>query len=231
MESKTTKERPILFTGDMVRAILDGRKTQTRRPIKPQPDAHGIRWGLQGWEDCHGYTVKCPCGEPGDILYVRESYRKYINHDDAVTYLGEEIIEYAADGHGPIYQADGDGCQMFNADGTEKMIPWRPPIHMPKSAARIWLQVTDTMADRVQNISEWAAMEEGVEKYHNTSWYKQYGSDNGWVANAYASFATLWKCVYGEDSWDRNDWVWPVSFRVLSTTGRPAKFPALCEAL
>lgn len=206
------KERSILFTGDMVRAILDGRKTQTRRIIKPQPDAHGIRWGLQGWEDCHGYPVKCPCGEPGDVLYVRETWRRTYN-------TISNKWDY-------IYKADGG--LWVDDDGPVK---WYPSIHMPKVAARIWLQVTDTTADRVQNISEWAAMEEGVEKYHKTDWYKQYGSDNGWAATAYASFATLWKCVYGEDSWDRNDWVWPVSFRVLSTTGRPAKFPALCEAL
>jgi hypothetical protein len=122
------KERPILFSGEMVRAILDGRKTQTRRVIKPQPDARGPRWCNQ-WEDWHGTKMRQP-PEPGDQLWVREKHN--IDKDED----GSDSVLYWADFEKP------------------EVLPmkWRPSIHMPRWASRINLLVKDVRVERVQDI-------------------------------------------------------------------------------
>lgn len=245
------KERPIIFTTNMVRSILDGRKTQTRRIIKARDQPYleteidEVAFSpVNGWcvrrpfitqESMTCYevtqTFKCPYGQPGDILYVKETFRKYNHITQEGGLLGESVLEYKADGHGALVEHDGDGCIIYKKNGEEKLISWTSPRFMPKEAARTWLQVTDIRVERVQDISEEDAMAEGVEKYHNTDWYKRYGSDDHWCATAYASYAYLFETINGKDAWNANPWVWVITFRVLSTTGRPAKFPALCEAI
>lgn len=244
------KERPILFTGDMVRAIIDGRKTQTRRlsgleQINFNPDI----WinDAVGTDDKERFTASfestitgsnfiasCPYGQPGDILWVRETWRKY-NLFDENGYFGADIIDFAADNPEPMVMHDGDGFQMYNKKGQEKMIPFRPSIHMPKSAARIWLQVTDIRVERVQDISEADARAEGAEKGIFRMGPNVEKGEFQLELNHHARFVEgfkfIWHQVNGAESWDDNPWVWVITFRVLSTTGRPAKFPALCEAL
>ena len=163
------KERPILFSGPMVRAILDGRKTQTRRVVKPQPD--WIRPRVSDDGIAHGYCgsgptdgIKCPYGTVGDRLWVRESWAKSGEVGDAT--------EYRADNPDPI--------------GAK----WRPSIHMPRWASRIDLEITGIRVERLQEISERDAMAEGCEYLTNSvarsNFVKLWISINGqdsWSAN------------------------------------------------
>ncbi len=212
------KQIPILFSTPMVQAILDGRKTQTRRLIKPQPNGalHDVNMGY--WSEFpdnlkHAY-IKCPYGKPGDVLWVRETYRHYMELESE-----KRIVEYAADGAAEqLPLCDGDGFHIFNKDGSEKMVPWIPSIHMPKSACRIYLQITDIRVERLQDISEEDAKAEGVLYYGDESGdYKDYtyndvyGDDWG-VTTAKKSFGTLWESINGPESWNANPWVWVISF-------------------
>jgi hypothetical protein len=198
------KQRPILFSTPMVQAILEGRKTMTRRVIKPQPETtlYDVKMGY--WSEYpndlkHPY-VKCKHGEIGDVLYVRETWRKYLSED------GNEIIDFAADDHEMLYLTDGDGFQVFNKDGSEKFVPYRPGIHLPKKHSRIWLRITDIRVEKLQDISEEDAKKEGV----NSSNYTGIGVDELKV-NRYA-FRDLWDKINGDESWLQNPWVWVISF-------------------
>lgn len=201
------KERPILFSTPMVQAILEGRKTQTRRVIKPQPELMNDNLHLN-WKE-HYYKLPSelarlnPYGQPGDILWVRETWAEVHHHD------GEKFIAYKAD-------------FPFSVNR------WKPSIHMKKEHARIWLQVEDILVERVQDITEDDAIAEGVEPIQvidstSTSGtiYKNYtDSGNGYV-NPVNSFDTLWVAIKGFESWKANPWVWVVKFKVLSTNGKP----------
>lgn len=133
--------RPILFNTEMVRAILDGRKTVTRRVVKPQPT--NPRWnnvGWLGWDDGHGYRMKPPC-VPGDVLWVRETW----NH-----------VKFGTGDWHYEYRADSD--KWSNGSFAQ----WRPSIYMPKEAARIFLRVKHVRVDRLQDMDEDAAIAEGI---------------------------------------------------------------------
>jgi hypothetical protein len=138
--------RPILFNGEMVRAILDGRKTQTRRPVKPQPyTTHPIHESpvyrnKTDTADCLLNRDQCPFGEPGDRLWVRETW--------------EPFCEGRV-----LYRADGED-QKNNVNGTSHC--WRPSIHMPRWASRIMLEVTGVRVERIQSISGIDAQNEGI---------------------------------------------------------------------
>lgn len=223
------KEIPILFSTPMVQAILEGRKTMTRRIVKPrsgnnfqietakfEPNAIGYyhnRYIQEIDEDerTTGKTVFCPFGktETGSILWVRETWCNAIDED--VPYL---------------YRATHSEAQRLDEDGS----PWRPSIHMPKDASRIWLEVTDISVERLHDITEEDAEAEGVEKYHcrcggNFGHYESGGYDNEceclqWpLSHHVMPFRDLWNSING--NWDQNPWVWVVSFKVLSTTGKP----------
>lgn len=193
------KERPILFSGPMVRAILDGRKTQTRRIVKPQPtgcepyrcerycpaivrpdgelDAGPEVFGC--YSDDGEWGVRCPYGGPGDRLWVRERWAAVKGFD---WYRPRDIprnatITYA--GHGDTACANGIG-------------KWRPSIHMPRWASRITLDVEAVRVERLQDITDEDAAAEGVE-YRTV-------------------FAELWESINGRGSWDLNPWVWVVEF-------------------
>jgi hypothetical protein len=187
----TPKERPILFSGLMVRAILHGRKTQTRRVIKPQPFEHGsdglvsAGWGwsigqkckLQAWKvDEIGSAMAkyCPHGKPGDRLWVRETFAIH----------GNEIAYAATDQHLV-------GCDR-----------WKPSIHMPRRASRITLEITDVRVERLNEISRGDAMAEGCP--HSNLAYGQNPCD--W-------FRELWESINGPESWAANPWVWAIEFR------------------
>jgi hypothetical protein len=125
--------RPILFSGPMVRTILEGRKTQTRRVIKPQ------------LKDCPWVADGCPYGQPGDLLWVREAWN-YFGGNEYLYQQDKESVSYRADP--PVTQIHGD--------------KWRPSIHMPRWASRLTLRITDVRVQRVQEISEGDAVAEGV---------------------------------------------------------------------
>ena len=136
------KERPILFNGKMVQSILDGRKTQTRRVIKPQPVSNPFP--LQ----------RCPYGVPIDLLWVQETWVKW---DAGIAYLADCLNR-----HG-VESEDSKRCRL------DYGVIWKPSIHMPRWASRITLRVTDVRVERVQEISEADAQAEGVSAWHDTN--------------------------------------------------------------
>lgn len=220
------KERPIPFTGPEVLAVLEGRKTQARRPIKPQPSvveggtAFFVGHG-QGGPGSLDRIIRCPFGQPGDRLWVRETFSR---RDDT------RIVAYRADGECGAWLDDGDGERIWNRHGGIIEVPgsggpswglanyggrWRPSIHMPRWASRITLEVTRVRVERVQEISEEDAKAEGTlllvegvivpgsvppervalthRDFFQDSWDRTYAKRGSW--------------------WASNPWVWVVEFK------------------
>ena len=205
MSEAAIKERPILFSGEMVRAILDGRKTQTRRVVKELPGGRGgpvgdhVKFWRKGNEDpgrwcgCDGLGslgwVKCPFGVPGDRLWVRETW--HANHT-------KEVVHYRADygEHDPFRE---ETCGEDHSLVGER---WRPSIHMPRWASRITLEVTDVRVERLQEITNGEARAEGFPVDESGTWWRD-RFHSGWDAlNAKRGFG-----------WDTNPWVWVVEFK------------------
>lgn len=218
------KERPILFSGEMVRAILDGRKTQTRRIVKPQPPSyvHEIRVGMyepvvirKGMEEpgipVFGFANeeqgrKCPFGQPGDRLWVRESWA---------------VVPRVTD-NGPKHKAKGDGTgATWKADwnGNPSGFKWKPSIHMPRWASRITLEITGVRVERLNDISEEDARSEGLE---DRAWMgpSQITLKDGKTVHGQSvyCFKALWESINGKGSWDANPWVWVIEFKRLETS-------------
>jgi hypothetical protein len=200
----TTRERPIIFSAAMVRAILDGTKSQTRRIVKPQGDRiwpHVFPSGASGWmtdaAHAHGDTTAlfCPYGQPGDRLWLREKHsieNRYRN----------VWCTYAADGHRQAVPAP----QLV----TVSRPGMRPSIHMPRWASRITLEVTGIRAERLQDISFSDVKAEGCEI--RQFWI--FGADDARrLEVARTVYKQLWESINGPDSWDANPWVWVVRFR------------------
>lgn len=186
------KHIPILFSTPMVQAILDGRKTMTRRVIKPQPDEDGLAKFLptRQWHDTDARVYKCPYGKPGDILWVRETFAN-LNAD------------FPTNPKCYVYKADD---LQGNSYGP---VTWKPSIHIPKEACRLFLKVTDVRVERLQEISEDDAKAEGIEKM--SGYYRDYLNRGGNLP-PYASFQSLWQSINGPESWDANPWVWVIQF-------------------
>ncbi|EME1467121.1 hypothetical protein V3510_003379 [Serratia marcescens] len=202
------KERPVIFNGEMVRAILDGRKTQTRRVMKPQPEPcyRGGHWwpsnafktmlhieeqmqnGQGGWKGLAGDA--CPFGQVGDRLWVRETWARYNIDQDA---------------HDMAYRAT-------TPDDWPKEGRWRPSIHMPRWASRITLEITAVRVERLNSIGDVEAMREGIQNLTTCS-HADFGIPG--VVNAQhpvRAFQLLWESIYGEESWSANPWVWVIEF-------------------
>ena len=221
------KERPILFSAPMIRAILAGTKTQTRRLIKPVGNDEGFvlqDYGDGFWpyrsedgesgfyRDRDGYDteerIKCPHGQPGDRLWVRESFSGpyCMEAQDGMaaappsTWAHESRIWYWADG------------DPTHGDWTRP----RPSIHMPRWASRITLEVTAVKVERLQDISETDAIAEGIEKTPNGFWSLYGQADADGTYSPRASYRALWESINGPRSWDANPWVWCVSFKRLA---------------
>lgn len=190
------KERPILFSAPMVRAILGGRKTQTRRIV----NARVAPWLLDpahGWDDAYvldpgnELLARCPYGAPGGRLWVRETWARLTGN-----------------GHRIVYRADGDDPRLGWDDDPSTRRPrmtWTPSIHMPRWASRITLEVTDVRVERLQAITEEDAVAEGVARHVE-----------GATRGARTAFASLWDSLNGERTpWSTNPWVWVVGFRRL----------------
>ncbi len=208
------KARPILFNGDMVRAILDGRKTQTRRVIKPQPSEE---WQPFSYGEIHGYDkngelspdiVKghgvcnengddgytCPFGAVGDLLWVRET----IQHHG---YAGAKHFVYSADGKSGSHR-----YQFFKKHVI-------PSIFMPRYASRITLEITGVGVERLRDISEADAIAEGITMCESGYfWWNAYKQKNP-HRNAIGAYRDLWKSINGAGSWDANPWVWVIDFK------------------
>lgn len=195
------RERPILFNGEMVRAILDGRKTQTRRIAKVTSEGckEGFITPLAGFvpRSIENHISYCPFGKPGDRLWVRETWSK-----SKQPYLSGHIF----------YRADGEtNGKQFSLSFVERESKWRPSIHMPRSASRILLEITNIRVERLNDISEEDAIAEGCV---STAVANESGND---YAGLYASenFSRLWKLINGKGSWDLNPFVWVIEFKVI----------------
>lgn len=199
------KERGMIFNSEMVRAILDGRKTQTRRPVNPQPEltaGSGFSWkgrvygsGSSDRETNKNFAhVACPFGKPGDRIWVRETFCAVPDHDEPA---GCSALLYAADGNGPYGK-------------------WTPSIHMPRWTSRITLEITGVRVERLNSISQEDAQAEGMEL---TGWRPTYSDPDsgGEVWTPYDNFAQLWESIYGEESWKANPWVWVIEFKRISS--------------
>lgn len=244
MTTTTPRERPILFSGPMVRAILDGRKTQTRRIIKPQPqrcEAYGreeafcpdAAYSREPGSTMQGMAVDprrwwcanaggprtahvCPYGQPGDRLWVRETWA---------------LENPPEDGELLIWQADRSAAWRSHLGERFRLAPnyqpnrWRPSIYMPRWASRLTLEVVSVRVERLHDISEEDAKAEGACEWglenerHEEAWarWTRILDSSTRVGSARGAFAALWTSINGPKSWDANPWVWCVEFRRVET--------------
>lgn len=195
------KERPILFSGPMVRAILSGAKTQTRRVVKGSwlPIVEEVLRVNGKWVfDTFEYDLTTPYGQPGDRLWVRETHS--LEHGYSAEFSVSDVW----------YWADG------NPDRGDWTRP-RPSIHMPRWASRITLEITDVRVERLNEISEEDAKAEGFPIDHKGQGYEPPPVEvDRWQGYARASFALTWGEIYGAESLKANPWVWVISFRRLT---------------
>ncbi|MEG6544814.1 hypothetical protein V6C59_02865 [Acinetobacter bereziniae] len=219
------KERPILFSAPMVSAILEGRKTQTRRVINPQPEGKTLQSNLDGkWlskkfnglllPKIEDLPIHCPYGKIGDRLWVRETW-------STVNLYGEIALAYKADGEvtrvveNESFQ-DEDGLINYDDPRLEKYSfaawaddllegkegNWKPSIHMPRWVSRILLEITNVHVEQLQDISESDCLKEGVGSPILRDCKKP-------------KFMQLWESINGADSWTVNPWVWVVEFKII----------------
>lgn len=232
------KERGMIFNGEMVRAILEGRKTQTRRPMKIQPVLNGSFYEVYGagWSANvssvpvvfgHSLATHCPFGCVGERIWVRETYRVHSKAADVATlvYKASEQNSWTEQTH----RVPLSVC-------TRRVSPekWTPAIHMPRWASRILLEITDVRVERLQDISEEGAQREGV---HTEVWDQTVAARNYAASDEFfqfwsddmphfvemnelyrSSFRSLWESLYGEDSWQANQWVWVIEFKRIEET-------------
>ena len=211
------KERPILFSAPMVRALLAGTKTQTRRAWREQPPA-GVQVAYVPGE------TRSPYGQPGDRLWVREAHAIFIPCGLPHRYYRtgvlkqEPISEHATASREVVYRADGQDVTKPHPNNATSR--WRPSIHMPRWASRILLEIVSVRVERLQAISEADAQAEGVEQ--NTTpgltlikpEWRAYGHEGTqYCTTAAASFRTLWESINGAQSWEADPWVWVVEFK------------------
>ncbi|MDZ0181745.1 morphogenetic protein [Klebsiella quasipneumoniae] len=225
-------ERGMIFNAEMVRAILAGRKTQTRRIMKVQPESNQLGLllitdstrhsdiGRYHWAESNatGNYVRsklfaCPFGAVGDQIWVRETFQgPLFNYEQMDEYLEDsskfekpEFCQYAAEGgHRPEYQDADDNLRHG----------WRPSIHMPRWASRILLEITDVRVERLNAISEEDARAEGIIDGGclNCGEPEPCGCANP-EPDATDAFAYLWQSIYGQESWNANPWVWVIEFK------------------
>lgn len=218
------RERPILFSGEMVRALLSeaSPKTQTRRAVKnayivdvrtvkpamqPRFDNHTHDWWLPG-ASAPAAALKCPYGKPGDRLWVRESWQYYDWNGE-----GEPCIRYSADNATAWPEPGVDEWadrlldiwaalslpENYNIDNRASDRTWRPSIHMPRWASRITLEITDVRVERLQAISAADCWAEGIP--HSPD------------VNPIHEYQELWESINGPGSWEANPFVWAISFK------------------
>jgi len=210
-----TKERPILFSGAMVRAILEGKKSQTRRVWKMP---RGLDWYVSGsargeetGDICqpdgpwwgHVEEMRCPYGRPGDRLWVRETWAQPAALDPGPT----------------VYRADYPACVPagFEKIPPAEAITWKPSIHMPRALCRLRLEVTGVRVERLNDCSEADAIAEGIQPYKD-GWERFHADPadterTGATKDPRLAYKGLWEQINGAGAWDANPWVWVVEFR------------------
>ncbi len=219
------KERGMIFNGEMVRAILDGRKTQTRRPVKFPVLDKNLGCELAGnelaGELSAGNYLNSAFGKPGDRIWVREAYRFPASLDDvSPTGVGEMAV--ATGNRKPwaptFYEFTGtfsDGWKGFETPPkVSDAGKLRPSIHMPRWASRILLEITDVRVERLNAISEKDARAEGIIDGGclNCGEPEPCGCANP-EPDATDAFAYLWQSIYGQENWNADPWVWVISFK------------------
>lgn len=199
------KVKPMIFNTEMVQALLDGRKVQTRRPVKHQPffstsiisswvfprNNADVKNGKSGlfYPNAKESVLALSAYSVGDLIYVRETFRLLDSNDRC-------DCEYPCN-------HPRQGYPAYFSDDRDNERKWKPSIHMPRWASRLTLKVTGVRVERVQDISDQDAVKEGV------------FTDNPLHANwASAEFSRIWHLIY-PGSWERNDWVWVIDFEVI----------------
>lgn len=209
------KLRPVLFNTAMVQAIFGDRKTQTRRLVKDKdilPATNERHFIITDGE----YNVirsKCPYGKIGDVLWVRETHF-YVSRDHA-----HDLLEGNRDGSQWVYKTSFHH-DWFQYAKEKYGYKWKPSIHMPFDACRLFLQITNIRIERLQDISESDAIHEGIAQFSKDNTVYKYGLD-GWPwqemqRKPSLGFSVLWKSINGSESWDANPWVWVIEFKQIT---------------
>ena len=214
-------DKPILFSAPMVRAILAGTKTQTRRIIKcpahyqieEKDDGKPWPWMYDSERD-RDHFMPCPYGQPGDRLWVRETWMPDAPRNGEwadTSFYGcgmsplSEIPECYRKPWHCLFRATWDGCEL---------VGWKSSIHMPRWASRITLEVTSVRVERLKAISEADAIAEGITPlpHHPGRWLSGHRPGLNYPS-AVSAYRELWESINGPGSWEANPWVWCVSFR------------------
>lgn len=211
------KERGMIFNGEMVRAILDGRKTQTRRPIKwkqtrfteigEREDGSKWPWSEDAEHACD-FWHPCPFGAVGDRIWVREAFRVHSRATDVAT-----LVYKASERNSWTEQTHRVPVAVCNKPATPEK--WTPSLHMPRWASRILLEITDVRVEKLNAISEKDATAEGVPPAGSLlpDYPGTFLTPKGDFATAKVAFQRLWESIYGEESWNANGWVWVIEFK------------------
>lgn len=200
------KERPILFSTPMVQAIQSGIKTKTTRIVKGTP----LKWLDDDGFDLEFVADKLnglsPYGYPGDSLWIRETIMDL--RPNFFTETGNQII----------YKTESDHYKNLIAAAKEKGKKWKPSIHMPRAAARLFLEVISITIERLNVISREDAIAEGVRFDKDSGYY--FVADNIMDPTAEMAFEKLWSQINGADSWEANPWVWVIEFKKITVNNR-----------
>lgn len=217
------RERPLPFSAQMVRAYLDGRKMQTRLVAKTvgsgyvkEPRGHR-RWHPDDPEA----VAACPCGGPGDRLWVKETWQAWqcVSHE----YDDWEPITREARGGArwaEWMETNGRPDRIEYRATSKSLGPWISAIHMPRWASRITLEIAEVRLESLQNISEADAVAEGVGVAYrdvpvamgNCKVWRDYSDMTQWQTSARSSYRSLWESIHGPGSWAENPWVWVITF-------------------
>lgn len=209
-------ERGMIFNGEMVRAILDGRKTQTRRPIKwkqtrfteigEREDGSKWPWSEDAEHACD-FWHPCPFGAVGDRIWVRETFRVNSRATDVAT-----LVYKASVRNSWTEQTHRVPVAVCNKAATPEK--WTPSLHMPRWASRLLLEITDVRVERLNAISEEDARAEGIIDGGclNCGDPEPCGCANP-EPDATDAFAYLWQSIYGQENWNANPWVWVIEFK------------------
>lgn len=196
----------MIFNAEMVRAILDGRKTQTRRPIKwkqtrfteigEREDGSKWPWSEDAEHACD-FWHPCPFGAVGDRIWVRETFRVHSRATDVATLVYRASVRNS-------WTEQTHRVPIAVCDKPATPEKWTPSIHMPRWASRILLEITDVRVERLRDLSEEDAKSEGITPPAG-------GVLPGWEYRI--NFRDLWMDIYGTDSWEANPWVWVIEFK------------------
>jgi hypothetical protein len=220
--NKPPKATPMLFSGELVRAMIGGNKTQTRRIMKPQPKLKDD--GITHWWPSNIFQTMvtiddpksagcplafkageiCPFGDVGNLIYVRETFKVSENHFNDIA--GQYCLHYQSDEGLLLIDPTIDNNDYLAYSILKKGNT--PSIHMPRWASRLTLKITDVRVERVQDISSEDAKAEGFDYSSTDSAIKQ-----GFAIGARTNFRHAWEKIYGE-SWNKNEWVWVIDFAV-----------------